>query len=64
MPAGHTDLLDGIYGKWREGLRTFVQFGSGKKRIYPGRSRGETLSEVRAKSRVGNGTPALLTSSS
>ena len=22
MPAGHTDLLDGIYGNWREGLRS------------------------------------------
>jgi hypothetical protein len=33
MPPGHTDLLDGIYGKRREGLRTFGEFGSGKKRI-------------------------------
>jgi hypothetical protein len=22
MSAGHTDLLDGIYGNWREGLRS------------------------------------------
>jgi len=78
MPAGHIDLLDGIHGNRREGLRAQEIVAVGKilrcwKPNLSGQALrekvatevgGETLSEVRAKSTVGNGTPALLTSSS
>ena len=78
MPAGHIDLLNGIYGNRREGLRTqeIVALGKILRCLKPDLSGqvlrekvetevgGETQSEVRAKSTVGNGTPALLTSSS
>jgi hypothetical protein len=78
MPAGHIDLLDGIYGNRREGLRAqeIVAFekilrcwkaelaGQALREKVATEVGGETLSEVRAKSTVGNGTPALLTSSS
>ena len=77
MPAGHIDLLDGIHGNRREGLRAQEIVAVGKiLRWKPNLSGqalrekvatevgGKRLSEVRAKSTVGNGTPALLTSSS
>jgi len=78
MPAGHIDLLDGIYGNRREGLRAQEIMAVGKilrcwKPNLSGQALrekvatevgGKRLSEVRAKSTVGNGTPALLTSSS
>ena len=78
MPAGHIDLLDGIHGNRREGLRApeIVAVGKILRCCKPNLSGqalrekvatevgGKRLSEVRAKSTVGNGTPALLTSSS
>jgi hypothetical protein len=78
MPAGHIDLLDGIHGNRREGLRAQEIVAVGKilrcwKPNLSGQALrekvatevgGKRLSEVRAKSTVGNGTPALLTSSS
>lgn len=74
MSSGHVDLLDGIYGNRGEGLRTqeTVAFGEYREGEFTGanskgiRSRGKenTLFEVRAKSTVGEWTPALLTSSS
>jgi hypothetical protein len=64
MPAGHTDLFDGIYGKRGEGLRGLGQFEMRQKVDLSGQRQEETVSEVRAKSTVGNSTPALLTSSS
>ncbi len=78
MPAGHIDLLDGIHGNRREGLRAQETVAVGKtllcwKPNLSGQALrekvatevgGKRLSEVRAKSTVGNGTPALLTSSS
>jgi len=79
MPAGHADLLDGIYGHWREALRTFKLLPLGKNPRRPGirlmcishgdkgqnRSRWrDQLSGSRDKFTVGKRTPALLTSSS
>jgi hypothetical protein len=79
VPAGHADLLDGIYGHWGEGLRSLeiVSLGKNPERLDSGfieqivRERAETtevgaveLSGPRDKSTVGDRTPALLTSSS
>lgn len=78
MPAGHSDLLDGIYGDWRKGLRGLevAPVIRNPRRIDSGfigqmvgeraetGSQGNELLGPGANFKVGNRTPALLTSSS
>jgi hypothetical protein len=76
VPARHFDVLDSIYGDWREGLRSPEIVPVREKQVYRAGRLGQVVWEwaetevgkrvvgARDKFTMGNPTPALLTSSS